>query len=69
MTLQPVNSSSLAAVGYDADTRTLAVEFRKSGTYEFFDVPDSVYKEFISAGSHGEYFGHNIRGKYRYAKL
>ena len=69
MTLQPVNSSNLAAVGYDADTQTLTIEFRKSGTYEFFDVPESVYQEVMAAGSPGEYFGHNIRGKYRYAKV
>ena len=62
MTLQPVNSSNLAAVGYDADTQTLTIEFRKSGTYEFFDVPEAVYQEVMAAGSPGEYFGHNIRG-------
>ena len=69
MTLQPINSSSLAAIGYDADTQTLTVEFRKSGTYEFFEVPESIYQELMSAGSHGEYFGRNVRGKYRYAKV
>ncbi len=69
MTLQPVNSSNLSSVGYDADSQTLTIEFRKSGTYEFYDVPDSVHQALMSAGSHGEYFAHNIRGKYRYAKL
>jgi hypothetical protein len=68
MTLQPVNSSSLAAIGYDTESQILTVEFRKSGTYEFFDVPESAYQELMSSGSHGEYFARNIRGKYRYAK-
>jgi hypothetical protein len=68
MTLQPVNSSSLAAVGYETDTQTLTVEFHNGGTYEFFDVPESAYQELMAAGSHGEYFARNIRGRYRYAK-
>jgi hypothetical protein len=69
MTLQPVNSSNLAAVGYDAESQTLTVEFRKSGTYEFYDVPESVYQELMSAGSLGEFFSHSIRGRYRYVKV
>ena len=68
MTLQPVNSSNLAGVGYDAESQTLTIEFRKSDTYEFYDVPESVYQELMSAGSLGEYFANSIRGKYRYAK-
>jgi hypothetical protein len=68
MTLQPVTSSNLASVGYDADSQTLTIEFRKSGTYEFYDVPESVYQDLMSSGSHGEYFARNIRGKYRYVK-
>jgi hypothetical protein len=58
----------LPAIGYDADTQTLTIEFRNGGTYEFFDVPQSTYHELMAAGSHGEYFARNIRGKYRYAK-
>lgn len=68
MTLQPVNSSSLTAVGYEADTQTLTIEFRNGGTYEFYEVPESTHQELMAAGSHGEYFARNIRGKYRYAK-
>lgn len=68
MTLQQVNSSNLAEVGYDTETQTLTIVFRKSGTYEFFDVPETVYQELMAAGSLGDYFARSIRGKYRYAK-
>jgi hypothetical protein len=68
MTLQPVNSSNLAAVGYDADSQTLTIEFRKSGTYEFYDVPEPVYSALMAAGSLGEFFANSIRGRFRYAK-
>ena len=68
MTLQQVNSSSLAEVGYEADSQTLTIVFRNGGTYEFFDVPESTYQALMAAGSHGEYFAQNIRGRYRYGK-
>lgn len=68
MTLQSVSSSNIAAVGYDADTQTLAVEFRSGGTYEFYDVPEAVYQGLLSASSPGSYFQNEVRGRYRYAR-
>jgi KTSC domain-containing protein len=69
MRLQPVNSSVLAAVGYDAASQTLTVEFRHGGRYEFFNVPERVHQELMTAGSHGEYFARHIRGRYGYRRL
>lgn len=69
MTMQPVSSSNLAAVGYDPETQTLAVEFRSGGTYEYYDVPQQVFDGLLSAASHGQYFQSNIRGSYRYARV
>lgn len=69
MTMQPVNSSNIAAIGYDPETQTLAIEFRSGGTYEYYDVPEQVFQGLRSAASHGQYFQNNIRGRYRYARL
>jgi hypothetical protein len=69
MTMQPVSSSNLAAVGYDPETQTLAIEFKSGGTYEYYDVPQQVFDGLLSAASHGQYFQSNIRGSYRYARL
>jgi hypothetical protein len=44
MTMQPVNSSNIAAIGYDPETQTLAIEFRSGGTYEYYDVPEQVFE-------------------------
>ena len=68
MTLQSVNSSNIAAVGYDASSQTLTIEFRSGGTYEFYDVPEGVYVAFLKASSHGRYFQSEIRGRYRYVR-
>lgn len=65
----PVVSSNLASVAYDEDTQTLEVEFVNGGTYDYFDVPERVVQELMSASSHGEYFVRNVRGVYRYARV
>ena len=63
MTLMPVNSSAIAAVGYDG--YTLTVEFRNGHIYDHPGVPNSVYREFMNASSMGAYYSHHIRGRYR----
>lgn len=69
MELKPVNSSSLAAVGYDPTVRTLVLEFRNGGTYAYFDVPLSRYRALLKASSMGEHFMHPIRDRYRCVRL
>ena len=69
MTLQRLKSHNIAAIGYDSETQTLAIEFRSGGTYEFYDVEEQVFEGLRSASSHGQYFQNTIRGRYRYARL
>ena len=64
-----VSSSNISSIGYDASSQTLEVEFINGGIYQYFDVPESVYNEFIKASSHGQYLHRNIKGAYRYAKV
>jgi hypothetical protein len=66
---QPVQSSNLAAAGYDPESRTLEIEFVDGGVYQYFDVPQSVYEGLMTAPSHGKFFRAHIRDKYRYAKI
>jgi hypothetical protein len=65
----PVDSSSLASVGYDADTCVLELAFRQGGVYQYFDVPADVYQEFMAAESHGRYFTESIRPVYEFRRL
>lgn len=69
MQLKRVESSSLAAVGYDEAERTLVLEFRNGGTYAYFDVPKSRHRALLRAQSMGEHFMHHIRDRYRCVKL
>ncbi len=68
MNRQPVNSSTISSVGYDAATATLEVEFQTGQVYQYFDVPEHVYQELTNASSPGAYLASNIKGVYRFAR-
>lgn len=61
MKRQPVVSSNLASIGYDAATSTLEVEFRQGGLYRYSGVPGTVHAELMAADSHGKYFDINVK--------
>jgi hypothetical protein len=69
MNMIQVNSTNLSAIGYDESSRTLRVEFRNGGTYDYYDVPQSEFDGLRNAASHGEYLARNIKGRYRYARV
>ncbi len=68
MQMTSVSSSNLSAVGYDPATRTLRIQFH-SGAYDYYDVPESVYRGLMSASSHGQYHAAYIKNSYRYSKV
>lgn len=64
-----VSSSNITSMGYNAILKVLAVEYLNGGVYQYFDVPQHVYDELMSASSHGQYLNQNIKGHYRYSKV
>jgi KTSC domain len=62
---QPVRSSALASIGYSKRLHILEIEFRKGAIYRYLDVPQTVYRRLMSAGSKTRYYDRNIRGHYR----
>jgi KTSC domain len=64
---EPIASSSIAAVGYDAGTRTLEIEFHNGRIYQFFGVPHEMAQALRAAESTGAYFNKYVRdGGYEY---
>jgi len=61
-------SSNIVRFSYDSESSVLIIEFRSGGTYQYFDVPESVFDGMKGAGSKGQYFAQNIRGVFRYAR-
>ncbi|QGV68150.1 KTSC domain-containing protein [Clavibacter nebraskensis] len=69
MNKTPVSSSNIAAVGYDAQSLVLEVEFLNGATYQYFDVPRAEYDGLIQAQSVGSYFAKSIKSTYRYSRI
>ncbi len=73
----PIESSNIASVGYDADTRTLEVEFRGSKNkpsriYQYYDIPFYIYNDLLNGGftSAGRYFREAVvKGGYKYQEI
>lgn len=65
----PVQSSNLAAVGYNKNTFELTIAFLDGSIYRYSGVPYEEYSALMRADSHGEWFVDNIRLTYEYERL
>lgn len=63
-----VNSSNIQSIGYDPQSSVLEVEFTSGDVYQYFNVPEYLYQQFLQASSHGQFLNDNIRYNYRYQK-
>ncbi len=64
-----VSSSNLASIGYDPLRHILEVEFLGGSVYEYYGVPEQVYRGLMSAVSHGSYFSAYIRNNYQCSRI
>ena len=69
MNMINVDSSNVAAVGYDEESATLQVEFNNGSAYQYFDVPEHLFYGLRDADSVGGFLAANIKGNYRYSKV
>ena len=69
MQREPVESSTLASVGYDETQYLLELEFRSGGVYQYLGPLDSLHLELMTAESKGRFFNQNIRDRFPYVRL
>lgn len=69
ITLNPVKSGQIQAIGHDANTNTLAIQFKGGGVYHYAGVDAESYKAFSGADSLGKHLASNIKGKYEFTKI
>ena len=60
-----LESSLIKSVDYDPHKKVLEIKFNNKAVYEYYNVPEYVYHELISAESHGQYANRNIFYSYR----
>lgn len=60
-------SSNIAAYGYDADTRTLAIRFHGGErVYHYHDVPAETAQGLAKAASVGRFYIAHIKGQFEH---
>lgn len=69
MKRDPVASSNIVSVGYDAPSETLEVEFMSGSVYQYYNVPQPTYDAFISAPSAGQFFAYQIKNAFPYSRV
>ena len=65
----PVETASLASVGYDEQARVLEIEFRNGGIYRYSGVTKEFFSQFMTANSKGRFFTIKIRGRFPFSKV
>jgi len=65
----PVTSSNIRSIGYDSQLSVLEVEFNSGDIYQYFDVSENLYKQFLNTSSRGQFLNDYIRYNYRYQKV
>lgn len=67
--MHPVQSSTVALIGYDEDAEAAYVEFFSSGLYVYSGVPPLVFEEFARSASKGKFVNEVLKPRYSYQRL
>ncbi len=64
-----VLSTEIEWIGYEHKRSMLQVEFIAGPVYQYDNVPEKIYEDFLTAPSHGRFFESNIKGKFASRKV
>ncbi|HEX9967463.1 MAG TPA: KTSC domain-containing protein [Solirubrobacterales bacterium] len=67
--LQPVDSTSVARIGYDREAMEIYVEFHTGALYGYRRAPDFVFDAFATADSKGAFLNKVIKPRFTARKL
>lgn len=69
MIREPVASSNVMSIGYDADTETLEVEFSNGAVYQYYNVGAALNEQLMQAPSKGQFLNIYIRNAYPFSRV
>jgi DNA helicase HerA-like ATPase len=69
MERETVSSSSIVSIGYDQNAETLEIEFKDRAVYQYYNVPQTVYQQFMEAPSKGQFHHAYIRNSFPYSRV
>ena len=61
MERQPVKSTNVKSIGYNAEEKTLEVEFQSGGIYQYAGVQPEMYADLLKAESVGRFVSQVVR--------
>ena len=69
MERQPVKSTNVDSVGYNAEEKILEVAFRNGGVYQYAGVQPEMYADLLKAESIGRFVSQVVRAGRRGLKV
>jgi KTSC domain len=64
--MHAVDSSWVAAIGYDDERKEVYVELIEGGRYAYVGVPLAVWRDFAAAASKGTFVNEVLKPRYRF---
>ncbi|MEP2025413.1 KTSC domain-containing protein [Reichenbachiella sp.] len=68
-TMNPVSSSNIESIGYDAEEETVYVQFLNGSMYTYKGVPEHEFQNLLEAPSVGSHLHRNYKNVYPYDKI
>ena len=69
MDRESVESANIKSIGYDGPSKVLEVEFLNSAVFQYNNVSESLYKEFMNSSSRGSFLHTYLRDGYGGKKI
>lgn len=67
--MQPVDSSNIAAIGYNEANQVLRVEFNNGSIYDYPGVSPNLFQSFLSSDSKGRFHNMMIKSQYDFVRV
>lgn len=64
MEREMVDSTTVLSIGYEPTSSTLEVEFKNSGLYQYYNVPEPIYQQLMASDSKGKFLHTYIKPAY-----
>ncbi len=69
MIREPVSSTNIISMGYDAAAETLEVEFNSGSIYQYYNVNQAMYEQLLTSPSKGQFLNAYIKNAYPYSRV
>jgi hypothetical protein len=69
ITMSPVSSSNIQAIGYNPTERLLQVDFHSGRSYQYYGVLPQTFQDFLNTSSKGRFFNAQIKGCYLFDEI